>query len=360
MASILIVDDELGFRRQLELRFARQGYHVLTASNGEEAIAIGSKERPDVLVCDWMLQDHIHGLHVMEVLRAVAPNLQCILITGFASKTLKNKADEMQIFGFLNKPFDIDDLLGMVSNALVEPCKATQTTEVAVFETDEFGRILYKTPDASKLLLDADIAPDIEFIQDCFKADEAPRLETARQRWVELLPKSVEEGVWLIRSRGLPNCQRQLYLVLPENDRSVKIHSLVNMLLGLPSPSQVRLQIEGHVLLVDSNDIVRSMTQETLEHLECVCHAASDTTEAIELFRRDPQIEFLILDFDTPRDLPSFINDVREARPTTTFIGTSRNKFAKQKFTAMGVTRFIRKPYINYDLVYVLNDYDAS
>ena len=66
MPKVLIVDDERSYRDYLGRFLAREGHEVQLAATGREAIDGGCRFRPDVLVVDWMLKDHVHGLQVTE------------------------------------------------------------------------------------------------------------------------------------------------------------------------------------------------------------------------------------------------------------------------------------------------------
>ena len=73
MATVLIVEDEDVLRETLSSFLTRQGHDVIAAASGYEALEVGLDASPDVLVADWMLKNHIHGLHVSAVFRALHP-----------------------------------------------------------------------------------------------------------------------------------------------------------------------------------------------------------------------------------------------------------------------------------------------
>ena len=93
MARVLLVEDEDTLRESVARYLELEGHSVLTAANGREAFEVGVSGRPDVLVADWMLHNHIHGLHVAQTLRVVDPSLNTVLITGFPSRKLKQEFD---------------------------------------------------------------------------------------------------------------------------------------------------------------------------------------------------------------------------------------------------------------------------
>ncbi|MBP7936180.1 MAG: response regulator [Phycisphaerae bacterium] len=123
MAKLLIVDDEETYRTQLSMILTAEGHEVWTARSGREAIDVGHSCRPDVLVADWRLTEGTSGLRVAETLCQADPRLRVIMMTGYS-------ADDLQVhlksadFHILEKPFGVEDLLGVVQQAL--PRKAEQ------------------------------------------------------------------------------------------------------------------------------------------------------------------------------------------------------------------------------------------
>ena len=120
MATVLVVEDETSLRETLSRYLKHVGYDVISAASGYEALEAGFAAAPDVLVADWMLKNHIHGLHVSEVFRALHPKLSTILITGFPSRDLVEESDRCGVSRLLEKPFDLSELHGALEMALTE------------------------------------------------------------------------------------------------------------------------------------------------------------------------------------------------------------------------------------------------
>jgi len=114
---VLIVDDEPSYRDYLERFLAREGYDVRTASTSEEALSIGREFSPAVVLADWMLKDHVHGLQVAESLREFCPDLRIVLMTGFPSSEIRKEADRARVFQFLEKPFGLDEVAEAIAAA---------------------------------------------------------------------------------------------------------------------------------------------------------------------------------------------------------------------------------------------------
>ncbi len=117
MAKVLVVDDEPMYRENLQEVISDEGHDVEVAVNGHNAIEIGERFCPDVLIVDWMLQNDLSGLDVSESLRESNPRLTTIIITGFPAQKLRLQAEESKVFAFLEKPFELDDIRETVRRA---------------------------------------------------------------------------------------------------------------------------------------------------------------------------------------------------------------------------------------------------
>jgi DNA-binding response OmpR family regulator len=69
MAKIMLVEDDMALRDIYSARFLAEGYEVVTASDGEQALSIAVKEKPDLIVLDVMMPK-ISGFDVLDILRA--------------------------------------------------------------------------------------------------------------------------------------------------------------------------------------------------------------------------------------------------------------------------------------------------
>ena len=117
MSRVLIVDDEPQYGVFLRDWLTREGYEVRTATTAEAAVDFGTSWLPSVLIADWMLRSPLDGLQVSAAVRAANPNLQTILITGYPSQELKDRAAEANVFSFIEKPFSLTEVAGAVRQA---------------------------------------------------------------------------------------------------------------------------------------------------------------------------------------------------------------------------------------------------
>ncbi len=105
---ILAVDDEAGILRLIKLELSAQGFRVITASNGEEALRIAEEQRPDVVLLD-ILMPEITGLEVMRRLRERS-NTPVILVTAKDKDADKVRGLELGADDYVVKPFSPEEL----------------------------------------------------------------------------------------------------------------------------------------------------------------------------------------------------------------------------------------------------------
>jgi DNA-binding NtrC family response regulator len=107
--DVLVVDDEELYRSALERILARVGYHVLTARDASEALAIVSSQPVDLVLCDVKMPG-INGLELVRQIRDITPDLPCIVITGYSSAENSVEALRAGAFWYLEKPFEQERL----------------------------------------------------------------------------------------------------------------------------------------------------------------------------------------------------------------------------------------------------------
>ena len=117
MAKVLVVDDEVGYREGLRDVISDEGHDVEVAASSYDALEIAKRFCPDVLIVDWMLQNDLSGLDVSESLRESNPHLTTIIITGYPAQELRSQAEGFEVFAFLEKPFELDDIRNTVRKA---------------------------------------------------------------------------------------------------------------------------------------------------------------------------------------------------------------------------------------------------
>ena len=106
---ILIVDDEPSMRDMLRIVLRRDGYDVLVAANGAEAIAILEKERVDLLLSDIRMPD-VGGVEVLRAAKNLNRDIIAFMMTAFASTDSAVEAMRLGAVDYFTKPFNMDEL----------------------------------------------------------------------------------------------------------------------------------------------------------------------------------------------------------------------------------------------------------
>ncbi|NNL76844.1 MAG: sigma-54-dependent Fis family transcriptional regulator, partial [Desulfobacterales bacterium] len=116
--KIFIVDDELVMRKSLSGWLKRDGYDVVTAESGEEAIEKLKQTRFDLLLVDIKMEG-ISGLDVLKHVRENDPDLAVVMITAYGSISTAIEAMKNGAYDYLLKPFDPDEL-GLLIEKIIE------------------------------------------------------------------------------------------------------------------------------------------------------------------------------------------------------------------------------------------------
>ncbi|HOW35171.1 MAG TPA: response regulator [Candidatus Omnitrophota bacterium] len=115
--KILVVDDEIDFLTVLKFRLESNGYEVLTAFDGEEALKKITKENPDALLLDIMLPG-IDGLEILRIMRQENRNLPVFMMTAFSNEKRFDLASKFNASGFFLKTSDLQKEIEKITGIL--------------------------------------------------------------------------------------------------------------------------------------------------------------------------------------------------------------------------------------------------
>jgi len=115
-ARILVVDDEQLIRWSLVERLRLEGYDVVEAGTGEQALE-HARDGIDLVLLDYKLPD-LDGVTVLRRIKELDPDALVILLTAYATVDTAVEAMKEGAFHFANKPFDVDDVAFLVARAL--------------------------------------------------------------------------------------------------------------------------------------------------------------------------------------------------------------------------------------------------
>jgi len=120
--KILIIDDEELIIKSLVRLLQKNGYIVLTAKNGQDALVISDEEYFDLIIADIRMP----GMNGVETIRSIYDNLKAkkskniptIFITGYADKNIEDDAKTLNPIAYIYKPFDIEELVDKINKVL--------------------------------------------------------------------------------------------------------------------------------------------------------------------------------------------------------------------------------------------------
>lgn len=115
-ATILVVDDEMPFLESLRFSLERQGYRVLTATDGQAGLRVARAETPDLIILDVMLPG-MDGFKVCRELRRES-DVPVIMLTARDDETDKVVGLELGADDYVTKPFGLRELLARVRAVL--------------------------------------------------------------------------------------------------------------------------------------------------------------------------------------------------------------------------------------------------
>ena len=122
-ATVLVVEDEVDLLFTIALSLELNGYRVVKAASGEEAVDMVEKERPDAVVLDIMMPGR-DGLDVLRSLRAdpATRDIPVVLLTAKATNQETLEGWRAGAAGYTTKPFEPAELIRYVSHLLDQTC----------------------------------------------------------------------------------------------------------------------------------------------------------------------------------------------------------------------------------------------
>jgi two-component system, OmpR family, phosphate regulon response regulator PhoB len=137
--SVLIAEDEGALVTLLRYNLEREGYRVLEALDGEEAMLVASEEKPDLVLLDWMLPQ-LSGIEVCRRLRGrqETRNVPIIMLTARGEQSDRIRGLDTGADDYVTKPFDVDELMARVRAVMrrIRPSLAPDTVAIGDIEMD--------------------------------------------------------------------------------------------------------------------------------------------------------------------------------------------------------------------------------
>jgi len=184
---VLVLDDDDDVRAILSEMLDFHGFDAVGARNGEEALAKLESDHPVVGIIDLMLPD-VGGLEIIETINRNYPDVECIVLTAYASQESAIKAVKLGAYSFIQKPYDSEQLLLTIRRAFER-----HESEKAFRASEEKYRLLFENAhDALVLAL-----KETGAIMDANRGAEdligCKRSELSGKQFSELFPEGKRE-----------------------------------------------------------------------------------------------------------------------------------------------------------------------
>ena len=120
--KILVIDDEEILTKSFAMLLEKIGYETYTARNGQDAQILAENENIDLIICDIRMPGE-NGIETIGAINQIMKqqgrkSVPVVFVTGFANDTLEEEAKKLKPLAYIFKPFDMQELLGIVSQGL--------------------------------------------------------------------------------------------------------------------------------------------------------------------------------------------------------------------------------------------------
>jgi two-component system chemotaxis response regulator CheY len=176
---VLVIDDEAEIRRNLTVGLTQEGYSAVACPDGISAIHELNQAREKGVTYDYLVTDifmpDIDGLKILKVIKIQYPDLPVLVITGFGDESLKMTALSEYNTGYLDKPFEIPDIV-----QALEELSPGSTKESAVEEGEPADKGLRESVSAYLTIRITDPARSMEIFNDLHKMEGVQKCEAVR------------------------------------------------------------------------------------------------------------------------------------------------------------------------------------
>lgn len=188
MTKIMLVEDDQSLREIYSIRLTAEGYQIVAASDGEEALAMAVKEKPDLILSDVMMPK-ISGFDMLDILRSTpeTKDIKVIMMTALSSEDQRSRGEGLGADRYLVKSqVGIEDVIQMVHEVLGDKAGA-----VAPADQSNTAGAPVQQPEVAQAPVAMEAAP-VEAAP--VEAEAAVPVEAAPVAPVETAPAAPAEG----------------------------------------------------------------------------------------------------------------------------------------------------------------------
>ncbi len=127
MSKVMVVEDDASLREIYSIRITAEGYEVVSAGDGEEALAVAVREKPDLILSDVMMPK-ISGFDMLDILRSTpeTANIKVIMMTALSADDQRQRGERLGANRYLVKSqVGIEDVINTIHEVLGDKPVAT-------------------------------------------------------------------------------------------------------------------------------------------------------------------------------------------------------------------------------------------
>jgi two-component system nitrogen regulation response regulator NtrX len=119
MGDVLVVDDEKDIRELVSDILVDEGYSTRLAADSDETFSAINSEAPDLIILDiWLKESKLDGIDILKAVRRDNPDIPIVIISGHGNIEIAVAAIKQGAYDFIQKPFNIDQLMVVISRAM--------------------------------------------------------------------------------------------------------------------------------------------------------------------------------------------------------------------------------------------------
>lgn len=153
MAKILLVEDDQSLREIYGIRLTAEGYEIVPAGDGEQALALAVKEKPDLIISDVMMPK-ISGFDMLDILRSTpeTKDIKVIMMTALSSEDQRERGEALGADRFLVKSqVGIEDVVNAVHEVLDAKPENTAVNQADFIQPGTVMPMNQSTPEAQPI-----------------------------------------------------------------------------------------------------------------------------------------------------------------------------------------------------------------
>ncbi|TSA22991.1 response regulator [bacterium] len=379
--KILVVDDEANVCQSIKKVLSRKGYDVSQALTVEDAVTLIKEMSFDLVITDLMIPG-TSGLELLQIIRDHYPELEVIMITGYASIESAVKATKLGASAYLPKPFTPDELTKVTESTLANRVSKSGTKPAQ------------KTQPDGEDVPDENIDVDMPFnAREVAKHTSKTYVDTLTHSDIPLPKKAAEKAYCYTGARECRRlvleareCAGECILVKKEKERAksgARVKRLTNDIIDVDLPFNMAEveRITGSdyinclsrsdmpiaalygrdatakytVLVVDDEPIVCHSVRKILSKQSCAVEEAFDVDAALQKMRLQ-KYDLVLLDLKMPkRSGMEVLGSIRTQYPDLPVIMVTGHGTIETAIeaTRLGAFNFIPKPFTPQELTKV-------